>query len=172
MPKLSNYIHIDAPADQVWQVVGVQFDRIGEWATAIPASTAAPNSGGVTQARATGRSCHTGLRWLPEVSETILDYDDAARTLTYEAQDGMPKFVAVARNRWTVTPEGAQRCRVSYDAVFETRGVLGRLARGPALIGVMRTGRHTLDDLKHYVERGAPSPRKRRQLRKVSVRRG
>ena len=149
-------------------VVGVHFDRIGEWATAIPASTAATGEVGVTQAPMTGRTCQTGLRWLPQVSETIVAYDDAARTLTYEAQ-GMPAFVVVARNRWVVTPEGAQRCRVSYDAVFETRGVLGRLARGPALVGVWLTGRHTLDDLKHYVERGAPSPRKQRQLRKAAV---
>jgi hypothetical protein len=55
--------------------------------------------------------------------------------------------------------------------MFETPSVLGRLGRRWILIGVSRTGRHTLDDLKHYVERGAPSPRKQRQLRKAGVER-
>jgi hypothetical protein len=101
------------------------------------------------------------------VTETI---DDSARTLTYEAR-GMPAFVKLARNRWVITPEGTRRCRVAYDAMFETPSVLGRLGRRWILIGVSRTGRHTLDDLKHYVERGAPSPRKQRQLRKAGVER-
>ena len=94
-------------------------------------------------------------------------------TLLYATGDAiatiMPTFVAVARNRWVVTSEGAQGCRVSYDAVFETRGVLGRLTRPLIVIGVRRTGRHTVDDLKQYVERGVPSPRKQRRLRKAEV---
>jgi hypothetical protein len=168
MSKLSDQIHIDASAAEVWRVVGVHFDGIGDWATAIPASTANLGADGVTPAPITGRTCQTGLRWLPATTETIVAYDDAARTLTYEAQD-MPTFVAVARNRWVVTSEGAQGCRVSYDAVFETRGVLGRLTRPLIVIGVRRTGRHTLDDLKQYVQRGVPSPRKQRRLRKAEV---
>jgi hypothetical protein len=38
--------------------------------------------------------------------------------------------------------------------------VLGRLARAVILARVRRDGRHLLDDLKHYVETGTPSPRK------------
>jgi hypothetical protein len=33
-----------------------------------------------------------------------------------------------------------------------------------------RTGRYLLDDLKHYVEHGAPSPRKQRQLDRAAAR--
>ena len=31
-------IAIDASADHVWEIVGRQFDRVGDWATAMPAS--------------------------------------------------------------------------------------------------------------------------------------
>jgi hypothetical protein len=36
--KVSSETIIDASADRVWEIVGHQFARIGEWATAIPAS--------------------------------------------------------------------------------------------------------------------------------------
>jgi hypothetical protein len=42
MTALTSDIVIDAPADVVWQVIAHQFDRIGDWATAIPASAWCP----------------------------------------------------------------------------------------------------------------------------------
>lgn len=100
----------------------------------------------------------------PEVSETIVAFDDAARALTYEATAGMPSFVALARNRWQVIAEGKRRCRVTLTAELRVRGPLGWLARWWLLATVGRTGRFLLDDLKHYAEHGTPWPRKRRQL--------
>lgn len=38
MPDLSLDLHVEAPADLVWDVVGRRFHRISEWATATPAS--------------------------------------------------------------------------------------------------------------------------------------
>jgi len=114
MSMLTRQITVEAPADAVWDLVGRRFDRIGDWATAIPASTAiasAPPGTAPTRSPAltvvdapvAGRVCQTGVRLLPQVTETIVAYDDAARTLTYQA-NGLPAFVATARNNWTVTP--------------------------------------------------------------------
>jgi hypothetical protein len=164
MGLLTNHVIIQAPADTVWQVVGAQFDRIGEWATAIPASTAAPAGPTTAGAPVAGRVCHTGVRLVPHVTETIIGYDAAGRTLTYQAS-GMPAFVTTARNRWHITPIGDNASRVTYAGQFETRGIVGRLARWWILALINRTGRHVLDDLKHYIETGTPSPRKQRQLR-------
>jgi hypothetical protein len=104
------------------------------------------------------------------VTETIVAFDDAARTLTYEATAGMPSFVTLARNRWQVTAEAGRRTRVSFAAELRVRGPLGWLARWWLLAQVGRTGRHLLDDLKHYVEHGTPSPRKRRHLDRAAAR--
>jgi hypothetical protein len=180
MPKLSKQIIVAAPADTVWQVIGPGFDRIGDWATAIPASTAvaappvsrAPAGSASTtvpalvDAPVAGRVCTTGIRLVPQVTETLVAYDDANRTLTYEAA-GMPGFVTTARNTWTVTPLGERRCRVTLDAQLDTRGLLGAPARRLLLWQVGRTSRHLADDLRHYVEHGTPSPRKQNQLRRT-----
>jgi len=160
---LTQHVVIDASADAVWEVVAGRFDRIGEWATAIPASRFAPADPAVVDLTApvTARVCETGLRALPRVTETIVGFDVASRTLTYQATQGMPAFVTTARNTWTVTALGARQCRVDIAAEFATRGLLGRLARSVILARVLRDGRHLLEDLKHYVETGMPSPRKR-----------
>ena len=164
MARLTNSITIAAPADQVWEVVAGRFDAIGEWATAIPASAACSVPQPVAGAPVPGRVCHTGIALVPEVTETVVGYDAAARTLTYEATAGMPAFVTLARNRWQVTAESDQRARVAFVAELQVRGPLGGLARWWLLTQAGRTGRHLLEDLKHFVEHGTPSPRKQRQL--------
>jgi hypothetical protein len=187
MPELSVDLSIAAPADRVWSVIGPGFDRIGDWATAIPTSTAIPAStatpadragsgvtpiggrlptfAGTVDAPVAGRVCETGMRLVPQVTETLIAYDEANRTLTYQAS-GMPAFVTLARNTWTVTPVDANRCQVSLRARFDTHGLIGLLGRWAILAQTRRTSRHLADDLRHYAETGTPSWRKQRQQRR------
>jgi len=157
MAKLSKQFVIDAPADAVWQVVGPGFDRIGDWATAVPASRAAPGPAGH------GRVCATGLRAIPEITEFMVGYDDARRSLTYRIT-GLPRFITVAQDSWTVTPLPADRSLLRVETRVDTRGVLGALARWLLLAQIARSARHLGTDLGHFVAHGTPSPRKRRQL--------
>jgi len=162
MTDLTQHVVVNASAEAVWEVVAGRFDRIGEWAAAIPASGVAAADVALVDLAAPvpARVCETGIRALPRITETIVGFDSANRTLTYEATEGMPSFVTAARNTWTVTALSATRCRVDIVAEFSTRGLLGRLARAAILARVLRDGRHLLEDLKHYVETGTPSPRK------------
>ncbi|ROO52017.1 polyketide cyclase/dehydrase/lipid transport protein [Micromonospora sp. Llam0] len=174
MFSLTDHIIIDAPADQVWEVVAGRFDRIGEWATAIPASAALPAAPAGTLpavgAPVPGRVCHTGIALVPEATETIVEYDEAARSLTYQAS-GLPGFVTLARNRWQITALGPHRCRAEFQAQLQVRGALGKLARWWLLARVGRTGQHLLADLRHLVEHGTVSPRKQRQLNRLTLQR-
>jgi hypothetical protein len=166
MPTLVQHIIVDASADAVWEVIGRRFDRIGEWATAVPSSTAVPHSTcPVDGAPVAGRVCDTGIRLMPRVTESIVAFDDTARSLTYRADD-LPAFVAVATNTWTVAVIDQDRSRVSVEARFETWGWLGAVARWLILRRVGRTGRYLAEDLRHYVEHGTASPRKRAALSK------
>jgi hypothetical protein len=175
MPDLYTEFVVAAPAEAVWEMIGRRFDRIGEWATAIPASTALPpaptpalSRSPLVGAPVAGRVCTTGVRLMPEVTETLVAYDDANRTLTYEGS-GLPRFVTTARNTWTVTPLDERHCRVRLRARFDTRGLLGLLGRWAILAQVRRTSRHLAHDLGHYAETGTPSPRKQRQLARARV---
>lgn len=161
--KLYTETVIEAPADRVWEIVGRQFDRIGDWATAIPASRPASISTCDATVPVAGRVCETGIRPLPEVTETIVEYDDRGRTLTYEGA-GLPAFVALARNRWEVIPIDGARTRLVVEATLETRGLLARALGVPMRLHFEREGRRMAADLKHYAEHGRPSPRKQRRL--------
>ena len=124
-----------------------------------------PVAPAVLDAPVTGRICHTGVRLLPHVTELLVAYDDATRTLTYQAS-GLPAFVTSAENTWTLTPIDQHRTRVSLNARFDARGLLGLLGRWVILAQVGRTSRHLAEDLRHFVEHGTPSPRKQRQIRR------
>jgi hypothetical protein len=161
--KVSSETVIDASADRVWEIVGHQFARIGEWATAIPASRPVSQTPGAAEAPVAGRVCETGLPMVPLVEETIVAYDEAGRTLTYTGAR-LPRFVREARNEWSVIPLDDQRARVRVEAIIEMRGLVGRLLAAPFRLWAARVGAKTLDDLTQYVEQGQPSARKQRQL--------
>jgi Polyketide cyclase / dehydrase and lipid transport len=175
MPTLSRHVIVDAPADAVWEVVGRQFDRIGEWATAIKASTAIPASTKTTAvtgapsvaamgtAPVAGRVCRTGVRLVPQITERLVAYDNTDRTLTYQAEQ-QPRFLKAARNHWRVDAIDERRSRISLHAMVEPRGLLGWLGYLLLRVQLARVAAEFLQDLQHYVEHGRPSPRKQRQL--------
>ncbi|HEV2377005.1 MAG TPA: SRPBCC family protein [Streptosporangiaceae bacterium] len=169
MPQLTTHLTIDAPADQVWQVIGPGFARIGDWATTIPTSAAIPApapaaaSTAAVSAPVMGRTCSTGIRFVPYITETLTDYDEQSCTLTYHA-GGLPAFVTTACSTWTVTSAGEAACRVTVTGHFEARGVLGLLGCWAILAQARLAAQHLQADLRHYVKHGTPSPRKRRRL--------
>jgi hypothetical protein len=175
MPKLTTHLTIDAPAGQVWGVIGPGFARIGEWATSVPASAAIPvpapaaASPGAVRAPVMGRTCSTGTRLVPHITESLTAYDEQSRTLSYQA-GGLPAFITTARSTWTVTPAGEATCRVTVTGHFQTRGVLGLLGCWAILARARLTARHLQADLSHYIKHGTPSTRKQRQLSRSRTR--
>jgi hypothetical protein len=169
MPQLTTHLAIDAPAGQVWQVIGPGFARIGDWATTIAASAAipAPAPAAATpvayRAPVLGRTCRTGMRLVPSITETLTSYDEQRRTLTYQAA-GLPAFITTAASTWTVTPTGETTCRVTVTGHFQARGVLGMVGCWAILAQARLAGRRLHTDLRHYIKHGTASPRKQHQL--------
>ena len=110
--------------------------------------------------RADARVCETGLRIAPRVTESLVAYDHARRTLTYEGA-GLPSFVTLARNRWRVIPLSETRCVMRLDATLELRGAPARTIAPALRLQFRREARRLTRDLKHYAEQAEVSPRKR-----------
>lgn len=150
-------IIINAPAATVWAAIGAGFGDIGRWAAPITTSALddAPGAGAV-------RSCHIaqfGPVPAGVIQERLLAYDPQAMTFEYDVLSGMPGFVARAGNRWSVHARDAHSCAVRQHATLTLRGPARVLA--PLMRPRMeRDGRKVLEELKHWVERGAPHPRK------------
>jgi hypothetical protein len=128
MPKLSKQIIVGAPAHTVWQVIGPGFDRIGYWATAIPASTAAaappvpPAPASIARtsvpalvdAPVAGRVCTTGIRLVPQVTTRTAGHRDPRRLPRRQPQPDLPgdrqALLAELRD-CQATPAGRARLR-------------------------------------------------------------
>ncbi len=96
---------------------------------------------------------------MPRIAETLTDYDEESRSLTYQA-GGLPRFITTARSTWSVVPASGRSCRVTVTAQFQARGVLGLLGcRGdPILAQAWLAARHLQADLRQYVKHGTPPP--------------
>jgi len=79
----------------------------------------------------------------------------AARSLAYEAVDGMPGLIVRAVNRWSVHPGPDGTCTVRIHATVTLRPAARPL--GPVMRWRMRADtRRVLAELRHRVETGEP----------------
>jgi hypothetical protein len=167
--RITRQAIVNASAEDVWGVVAHEFDLIGSWATAVPASNEAAHAAAPAGCPVGGRTCQTTMGMFPEVEERIVSYDQDGRTLTYEPVRGIPRFTARARTTWQVVAIDDRRSQVRFTATVTTRGIARPLMALAMRVQMGRAGVHVFDDLRHYVEHGKPSPRKQRQLDRASV---
>lgn len=107
--------------------------------------------------------CRTSVRLVPQIAERRGAYDDAGRTLSYQAER-QPRFLKAARNHWRVEMVDERRTRINVHAMVQPRGAIGWLGYLLLRVQLARVAEQSLDDLQHYLEHGRPSPRKQRQL--------
>ncbi|MEO0564463.1 MAG: SRPBCC family protein [Chloroflexota bacterium] len=161
MFDVTQEIIINAPADDVWEVLALQYDRVSEWATGIQASSVNPEPELLEGAPVTGRHCE--VPGLGKTNERFTAFDANRRKFTYEAYAGMPFFVKTVSNTWQVADEG-ERTRVSMHLVADLNAFPGTLM-APFLRRQFEKNTETVvNDLKYYVEHGQPSPSKRAEM--------
>lgn len=153
-------ILIEAPATKVWQVIAHEFAEIGTWAAAIPHSTTLTTAQPLTDAPIKGRACQTSVPGFQTVHEQFIYYNKVAMSFGYEAVAGMPWFIQRAENHWAVHTVDTQRSQVQIVGKVEVINGLGWLIAPLFRRQLGRTGRFTLEELKYYIEKGKPHPRK------------
>ena len=156
--KIARKLRVDASPDAVWDILGPNYVRAGDWASSVYVSGARPGTPKVAGAPAAGRTCETSLG---PFTETIEAYDPARRHVAYSATgDKMPGFMRGLRNAWTVRPASGGGSEVEMelnaDIAFPFNILMGPMMK-------MQFGRvlkEATQELKHYAETGQPHPRK------------
>ncbi|MEL6205219.1 MAG: SRPBCC family protein [Pseudomonadota bacterium] len=158
--RLTKSITVAKPVDEVWELLGPNYTRAGDWASSVYASRARQGTPNVAVAPCAGRVCETSLG---PFTETLERYDPAARHLAYSATgDKMPGFVRSLRNAWTLEAAGPQKTRVrmemSVDIAFPFSVLMGWLMR----IQFNKVLQNSIEEFAHFAETGTPHPRKRK----------
>jgi uncharacterized protein YndB with AHSA1/START domain len=158
--QLKSRMTISAPAEKVWRVLAHEFDTIGQWTSAIPASQAVSDLLTPTGAQVGGRVCATAVRGFADVQETFTYYDEPSMRFAYQATEGRPWFLKHAENHWAVHSLGPHTSLVEVQAEIDM-GLFPGLFLAPLLkLHMGRVGAQSLEELKYYVERDQVHPRK------------
>lgn len=153
-------IQIHAAPAKAWQALGPGFTDAYKWASSVNHSEGrGPANLG---ASCTERACSTVMGPL---KEKITDYSDADMMLSYLAYEGMPKMVKHARNTWRILPQADGTCKLDMHMEFQLGG-MGKLMKPMMKMKLSGMAQDLVEDFKHWVEKGQPSPKKAKAMRK------
>lgn len=160
MLKLVSSVCIEAPAAQVWAHLA-QLEDIQLWSAAVRHASCA---GAITRGVGAERTCQ--LAGNLTIKEHWVAWEEG-RSFTYDGF-GIP-LMKRARNRWSVSPQGAKALLTSEAELEIKGGVLGRLLE--PLLGPMmrRTAPGALAAFKYFVEQGQPYSGKAADLPRAAV---
>lgn len=154
---------INMPIDAVWDVSAIRFEHIDEWDANVEKSEALDGVG--ARSTAAGRSCH--LYNGRKTVEKITEFDEGARSFTYQIVEGLPGFVQSAFNKWTLKRLGEQKTVLAMKVDMTVTGFLGAILQGPMKSQMGKVLEKAQAELKHFIEQKTVHPRKMKQLRKA-----
>ena len=152
---------VNASAEKLWQILGEDYDRVGEWTSEIPSS--APNPDLPT---GQGRVCKTD--GFGDAKETITKFDETRRELAYVAEiEKMPFFVKEMGNSWRIESRGQNKSVVHMHLQGKLMPVFSQLMSGTMAKQMGKSADIILEELKYYAETGKIHPRKQKQTAKA-----
>ncbi|MFK7988794.1 MAG: SRPBCC family protein [Sandaracinaceae bacterium] len=150
--ELTQTFELDAPASDVWHLLGERYGEVADWASGLDGSRRTGELGvGCV------RVCESPANWpFPAgiVKERIEWFDRGSRELTYRAFDGLPGFLVSALNRWRVEPVDEMRCRLHMHATLEL-SALASWCSPVFRLATKRMGRVFVRDLRQHLSRSA-----------------
>ncbi len=155
-------ITLNAPASHVWDILANNYEKVGDWATVIPESAPRTDARG----KLAGRTCTSSYG---DVKEMITHWDDDQMTYSYEA-DGLPAMFKQGANTWSVVEVDNNTSKVFMELKMEISPLPGFLIGWIMKPKMSKDMDGLMEDLKHYVEKGTPHPKKVKSLAKWNKR--
>ena len=165
--EITGEVLIHAPAETVWDILGKNYSRIGDWASVIQQSASMEHLSIPRGSDAGGRSCTPTLPFVRAVTEELTYFDEATKTFRYEATSGLPGFINKAENTWSVVEAGPDQCIVKTVGRLSMKQIPGALIFPVFKWQLSRAGAQLVEELKYYAENGRPHPRKAKLLARV-----
>lgn len=148
-------VEIDAPADEVWNVIGKQFAEIEKWSSAIISSEAVPFNQVPTGFVASQNSQVAGRKTKSktlDATEILVEYSDQEQAFTFVTAE-TPSFIVHGQNHTQVSILSPNQSRVTFDIEMQLKG-LPRILKAVFKKKMTKVMTEVQQDLKQYVETG------------------
>ncbi|MCO4772474.1 MAG: SRPBCC family protein [Deltaproteobacteria bacterium] len=154
---------IAVPAADLWDLLGPGFGEVGAWTTSVDRSHGAgePQFEGAPFEE---RVCQVNISGYERMTERLTHYDESKRELAYVVGEGLPSFVLLAQNHWTIkaldanTSVAEMRCTLRLTPMMGM--LVGALMKRKARSSVLEF----LTEMKQYAETGEVSEAKKKRL--------
>ncbi len=163
--KTTNSIVINVPAQNIWKVLAEDFDKVGDWLSQVPKSYRKEEDTDVPDSPMSGRVCELSTKANgPIADETITGYDEINKVLKIRV---VPKnrSIPVKENNAVVslTSVDPYTTKVTWASDF-TMSLKGKLLSFMIRPLIKKSFNELLEELKYFVERGKPHPRKLKKM--------
>lgn len=160
-------ITINVSAEEIWNLVGPGFVDVYKWSSNVDHASGKGQSE-FEGAACSERFCDVNVSGFSSISEKLTNYSADNMTLTYQVQDGMPGFIELAENTWTIVPVDATHAKLIMAAKFRVSGLMGGMMKGSMKRKMEKTLSLVLNDAKVYMETGEVSALKAERMEKLA----
>ncbi|WP_374957560.1 SRPBCC family protein [Gilvibacter sp.] len=161
--KATYQIEIDAPIDEVWDALAVDYGGIGKWASGV--NHVVEFSGEGADAK---RFCSISAAGFNDTREKVIKWDPENYYFEYELYEGLPGFVRYSINKDKLTPKGNKTIWTSYNDM-RVGGFMGLTMKWMMRKQLTKVLQNKAEELKHFVETGEAHPRKVEIMEKTLV---
>lgn len=154
--KVKNEITIEKNAEEVWAIMGKQFDQIHIWASFFKSS------------KPTGESKFEGINF--SARDTVVEsgenthsldvFDSKNYVLSYTVTAGAPPFADKAEAEWALEVINDKSCKASISVNMELKDKLPSEKVAEVNRWLSKSADSMLEELKHFIETGNLHPRK------------
>ena len=153
---------IQVSADELWKIVGPGFGDVGAWTSSVDRSSSIGKPQ-FSDAPCDMRTCHVNISGYSKVSEKLTHYDEFHRQLAYQVTEGVPGFVLLASNHWTIRGVGGNQSVAELNCTLRLTPWLGMLMGGMMKRQILKELATVLQELKTYAETGEVSAKKKKR---------
>lgn len=161
--NIEKEITINVSASELWKMIGPGFVEVYKWSSNVDHAEGfgTPEFEGATCSQ---RVCNVNVKGFSKISERLTKYDKENMNLAYQVMDGMPSFVTLALNDWTVVAINDSTSKLVMQAEFGSKGLMGTMMNGMMRKKMEKTLETVLDDAKTYAETGQISEAKKERV--------
>jgi len=159
--QMIDQIKVNSPASKTWKVLAHDFGSIGDWASIITRSKPIVIDTETESGKVCGRVCKA--KGFGDTEEELTHYNDSDMCFTYKAIKGLPFFIKIAENNWSVHSISENESLVKSRAEIEMSFFPGIILAPIFKLGMGKAGKRMFEELKYYIENDKPHPRKEKQ---------